>query len=134
MTQKLTRLQAAEQAAEIAETKAKAAREKLQALRKEQDRKAQSEARKIRNKALFQVGGLVEIAGLLDADKGALLGGLIAVAKTLKQGPGSTGFQEWKSAGDALLAERKAAQTTPVKTPVKPSAETEPDPESDPTD
>lgn len=41
----------------------------------------------------------------------------MAVAKTLKHGPESTRFQEWKSAGDALLAEREAARKpSPDKT------------------
>ena len=113
MTPKLTRLQAAEQAAEIAETKARAAREKLQALRKEQDRKEKIAARKARNNALFQVGGLVEIAGLLDADKGALLGALLDAADTLQQGPESPHFQQWKPRGDALLAERERNRKKP---------------------
>lgn len=117
MTQKLSRLQAAEQQYQNAEAKARAAREKLQALRKVQDRQAKAEARKKRNQALFQVGGLVEIAGLLDADKGALLGALFAVAETLKQGPESTRFQQWKSAGDARLAERERNRKNPDTPP-----------------
>lgn len=110
MTQKPNRLQAAEQAAKAAEDKARAARKKLQELRKKQDREARAEARKNRNKALFQVGGLVEIAGLLDADKGALLGGLIAIAETIQQGPASPRFEQWKQRGDALLAEQETTQ------------------------
>ncbi|OYV50235.1 MAG: hypothetical protein B7X10_01405, partial [Burkholderiales bacterium 21-58-4] len=87
--------------------KAKTAKAALDKLRKEQDRKAKSTARKARNNALFKVGGLVELAGLLDSDKGALLGGLMAVAKTLELGPESPRFQEWKQTGDARLAERE---------------------------
>lgn len=114
MTQKPNRLQAAEQAAKAAEDKARAARKKLQELRKKQDREARAEARKNRNKALFQVGGLVEIAGLLDADKGALLGGLIAIAETIQQGPASPRFEQWKQRGDALLAKRENTQKKPA--------------------
>ena len=104
MVSKAERLQ--KQYAESLE-KAKTAKAALDKLRKEQDRKAKSVARKARNNALFKVGGLVELAGLLDSDKGALLGGLMAVAKTLEHGPESPRFQEWKQTGDARLAERE---------------------------
>ena len=61
---------------------------------------------------------VVSESGLPAVDRSALLGGLMAVAKTLEHGPESTRFQEWKSAGDALLAEREAArQSLPAKTP-----------------
>ena len=97
--------------------KAKTAKAALDKLRKEQDRKAKSVARKAHNNALFKVGGLVELAGLLDSDKGALLGGLMAVAKTLELGPESSRFQEWKQTGDARLAEReKTRNPTSVNT------------------
>lgn len=117
MTEKISRLQAAERAAKEAEKKARAAREKLQALRKEQDRKARTEARKARNLALFQVGGLVEIAGLLEMDKGALLGALLTIAEPLQQDAESPQFQQWKQRGDALLAEREAARKKPDANP-----------------
>ncbi|MDA8182729.1 MAG: conjugal transfer protein TraD [Acidithiobacillus sp.] len=81
------------------------------------DFKPQKEARKKRNHALFESAELMILAdlvvsesGLPAFDRGALLGGLIAVSKTLGSGPESTRFQEWKSAGDALLAEREAAR------------------------
>ncbi|MBU2718930.1 conjugal transfer protein TraD [Acidithiobacillus ferridurans] len=98
--------------------KAKTAKSALDKIRRDQDRKEKIAARKARNHALFMVGGLAEIAGLLDTDKGALLGGLLAIADSLKAGPGSSRFQQWKSTGDALLAEREAARPSPpVKTP-----------------
>ena len=114
MVSKAERLQ--KQYAESLE-KAKSAKAELDKLRKEQDRKAKSAARKARNNALFKVGSLVELAGLLDSDKGALLGGLMAVAKTLEYGPESSRFQEWKQTGDARLAEReKTRNPTSVNT------------------
>lgn len=117
MTQKFTRLQAAERAAEVAEAKAKAAREKLHNLRKEQDKKARIEARKARQSALYQVAELVEMAGLLEMDKGALLGGLLAVAEIVQQVPASPRFQQWKQRGDALLAEKEATKKPSDTTP-----------------
>ena len=114
MVSKAERLQ--KQYAESLE-KAKTAKAAIYKLRKEQDRKAKSVARKAHNNALFKVGGLVELAGLLDSDKGALLGGLMAVAKTLEHGPESSRFQEWKQTGDARLAGReKTRNPTSVKT------------------
>lgn len=129
MVSKAERLQ--KQYAESLE-KAKSAKAELDKLRKEQDRKAKSVARKARNNALFKVGGLVELAGLLDSDKGALLGGLMAVAKTLEHGPESARFQEWKQSGDALLAKREAERksttqkTAETEAPVSESAEIHP--------
>lgn len=104
MVSKVERLQ--KQYAENLE-KAKIAKAELVKLRREQERKDKASARKARNRVLFQVGGLVELAGLLDCDKGALLGGLLAVAKALENGPESARFQEWKQFGDARLAERE---------------------------
>ena len=98
--------------------KAKTAKSALDKIRRDQDRKEKVAARKARNHALFMVGGLAEMAGLLELDKGALPGGLLAIAKSLKAGPDSTRFQEWKNTGDALLAEREAvrAKTKPGST------------------
>ncbi|MDX5936768.1 conjugal transfer protein TraD [Acidithiobacillus thiooxidans] len=108
--------------------KAKIAKAELVKLRREQERKDKASARKARNRVLFQVGGLVELAGLLDCDKGALLGGLLTVAKTLEDGPESARFQEWKQSGDALLAERKATaqKTAETEIPVSESVDVYP--------
>jgi hypothetical protein len=109
--------------------KAKLAKAAIEKLRKEQDRKDKIAARKARNHALFQVGELVELAGLLECDKGALLGGLLAVAKTLDHGPESASFQEWKQSGDTLLAKREVERksttqkTAETETPVSKLAE-----------
>jgi len=99
---------------EISTARANAAKEALAELRRIQNQKAKKEARKKRNHALFESAGLMILADLVDTesglpafDRGALLGGLMAVSKTLGYGPESTRFQEWKSTGDALLAERE---------------------------
>jgi len=129
MVSKVERLQ--KQYAENLE-KAKLAKAELVKLRREQERKEKASARKARNRVLFQVGGLVELAGLLDCDKGALLGGLLTVAQTLEHGPESSRFQEWKQSGDALLAKREAERkataqkTAETEIPVSESVEVHP--------
>ena len=117
MVSKAERLQ---QQYEISKARADAAKAALAELRRIQNQKAKKEARKKRNHALFESAGLMILAdlvasesGLPAVDRGALLGGLMAVAKTLEHGPESTRFQEWKSAGDALLAERETARQSP---------------------
>jgi len=103
MVSRLERLQRRyEQSVEAA----KAAKAELENLRREQDRKERIAARKARTRALIQAGGLVEIAGLLRLDKGALLGALLDVKKAAASGDNSA---RWKAAGDALLAERENA-------------------------
>lgn len=67
--------------------------------------KLSQQARKQRTRELIQLGGLVDVAGLKEADKGALLGALLSVASTLQSN--SKQFQEWKVKGDAVLAERE---------------------------
>jgi len=105
MAERVARLQEQKQAAL---EKAKAADALLRKLRAEQDRQARAAARKARNRALIQTGVLVEIAGLLEVDRGALLGGFLALAKTLERDPEK--FQQWKQAGDAEIARREAAK------------------------
>jgi len=63
--------------------------------------------RKARTRKLIQIGGLAEIAGLLEADSGFLLGVLLSAAET------SVDSQSWKSLkirGDVVLLEREAAR------------------------
>lgn len=93
-------------------TKKQAGLEKIRQLKA---RKAQVEARakaeevkrkrSEENQRKYEIGGLVKLAGLLGADKGALLGGLLMVADRLNSSP------DWaaqvKTRGDALLAERE---------------------------
>lgn len=136
MVSKVERLQ---QQYEINKARADAAKAALAELRRIQNQKAKKEARKKRNHALFESAGLMILAdlvvsesGLPAVDRGALLGGLMAVAKTLEHGPESTRFQEWKSAGEALLAKREAERksttqkTAETEAPVSESAEIHP--------
>jgi hypothetical protein len=65
-------------------------------------------ARKARNHQLFEVAGLLSLAGLLDkttgkplTDRGELLGALLAIAETPADDPRRA---SWKRKGDALLA------------------------------
>ena len=109
--------------------KTKSIKAELDKLRKEQNRMGRIAARKARNQALFESAGwmmmadlLVSESGLPAFDKGALLGGLMAVANTLKEGPESSHFQEWKSVGDALLTEREMLHKK-----TEPKSETQPE-------
>ena len=117
MVSKAERLQ---QQYEVSKARADSAKAALAELRRIQNQKAKKEARKKRNHALFESAGLMILADLVASesglpafDRGALLGGLMAVSKTLVSGPESQRFQEWKSSGDTLLAEREAARTSP---------------------
>ena len=112
MVSKAERLQ---QQYEVSKARADSAKAALAELRRIQNQKAKKEARKKRNHALFESAGLMIMADLVASesglpafDRGALLGGLMAVAKSLESGPESANFQKWKSTGDALLAEREA--------------------------
>jgi hypothetical protein len=90
--------------------RAKNAKAKLEKLRREQDRKERIAARKARTHALIQAGGLVEIAGLMELDKGTLLGALVAISKDASNPANEHVMNEWKTSGDAILAEREAAR------------------------
>lgn len=92
---KLAALLKAERAADRAQ-RAKAAAAKLLNADREAERKA-------RTRRLIELGGLVELAGLGERDKGALLGALLALAKTSD----AERWAGWKAAGDAALAQRK---------------------------
>ena len=90
--------------------KAKTAKSALDKIRRDQDRKEKIAARKARNHALFMVGGLAEIAGLLEWDKGTLLGALVMISQIAQNPADQHTLKNWKSAGDALLAEREAGR------------------------
>lgn len=90
--------------------KAKIAKSALDKIRLDQDRKEKIAARKARNHALFMVGGLAEIAGLLEFDKGTLLGALVMISQVAQNPADQHTLKNWKNAGDALLAEREAAR------------------------
>ena len=66
---------------------------------------------KARDHELYQVAGLLSLAGLVDkhsgkpmTDRGELLGALLGLAKVAAD---DSRRAEWKRAGDALLAERE---------------------------
>lgn len=59
--------------------------------------------RKEETRRKIEAGGLLHIAGLLDQDPGLVLGGLLALQRSLAD---TTRTTEWKRSGDALLAER----------------------------
>jgi hypothetical protein len=63
-------------------------------------------ARKKRTRELIEIGGLAELAGLRDFDKGALLGALLFLRKLAETEPARV--RGWKSNGDQLLAARRA--------------------------
>lgn len=93
---KLAALIRAEKAADRAQ-RARAAAGKVVAAEREAERKA-------RTRRLIECGGLVELAGLTEMDKGTLLGLLLA-------GAGAANDPEkaasWKARGDAAIAERE---------------------------
>lgn len=93
---KLAALIRAERAADRAQ-RARAAAGRLIAADKEAERKA-------RTRKLIELGGLVEIAGLTEMDRGTLLGLMLA-------GAGAANDPEraasWKTRGDAAIAERE---------------------------
>lgn len=88
--------------AERATERAAAARANVaQMLHSEQRREREIE-RKARAHRLIQLGGLVELAGLADRDRGEILGALLSAIRTAEKRPEVWG--EWKRAGDARLA------------------------------
>ena len=100
---KLVALIRAEKAAEKAQ-RAKASVAKIVNAEKEAERKR-------RNHDLYESGGLLILAGLVDTktgkptlDRGELLGALLGLAKVPAD---DSRRSDWKRAGDALLAERK---------------------------
>lgn len=76
--------------------KKKAALQLTQARIKERERKT-------RTRRLIEIGGLADIAGISDIDKGALLGAFIHVSEKLKD---NLAFSKFKAEGDATLKER----------------------------
>ncbi len=88
---------------EIAKKKAALLREKGKL--SEKDRKA-------RTRELIQIGGLSEIAGLRNSDKGFLLGVLL---KAKEIDPSSTKYLELKAMGDRVLDESKKKVEVPLQ-------------------
>lgn len=85
----------------MAEKLAKAqAKEALKATREKA--KQASDKRKADNRAKYDLGGLAVKAGLSDLDKGAVLGGMMALAEAIASNPDKAA--QWKQRGDAALA------------------------------
>lgn len=80
---------------------------------KEAQRKAQKAARRTYlNQRKFAVGGLAQIAGLLEADAGFVLGAMLVIADQRERDgtwPSSI-FLQYKARGDEVLTARAAAR------------------------
>ena len=85
---------------------------KKAALIREKGRQSEKE-RKARTRKLIQIGGLAEVAELIDADPGFLLGHLMQ-AKDIS--PESGDWKRLKAQGDSVLKEREAARKKQSKT------------------
>lgn len=68
--------------------------------------------RKQRTRRLIEIGGLADIAGIADIDKGALLGAFLSVSKMIGD---ELAYSKMKAEGDKILSarekERKARKT-----------------------
>ncbi len=64
--------------------------------------------RKKRTRKLIQIGGLAEIAGLGNLDKGILLGAFLEIAGKVKKNPQQS--YAWKQIGDFTLQKREEAR------------------------
>lgn len=96
-TRNLQALLKAERAADRARS-ARAAAARLVANASEAERKA-------RTRRIIELGGLVELAGLADLDRGAVLGLLLDAAKRASD---AEALATAKRAGDALLSSRES--------------------------
>ena len=85
---------------------------KKAALIREKGRQSEKE-RKARTRKLIQIGGLAEVAELVDADPGFLLGHLMQ-GKDIS--PESGDWKRLKAKGDSVLKEREAARKKQSKT------------------
>ena len=105
---------AEKRAREIATLEAAVAKQKnrLEDLKNEQ-RRAQKSARRTQlNQRKFAFGGLAQIAGLLEADPGFVLGALLVIADQRERDGTwpSAAFLQYKTRGDEELAARAAAR------------------------
>jgi N-acetylglutamate synthase/N-acetylornithine aminotransferase len=68
--------------------------------------------RKARTRRLIEVGGLAEIAGIINLDSGTLLGGFITLAETIKD---EAKRARMKAEGDSRLAQREVEKKTSLR-------------------
>jgi len=113
MVMSAERLAALEAKAEKLRQSLAAKERRLKEARQEISRREREAARKARTRKLIELGGLVEIVGLGDVDKGALVGGLLKIAKDLEGREKSIMFGVHKRSGDAFLAAREAEKGGP---------------------
>ncbi len=100
-------------------TKLKAQRQKLVA----QQRGIENRQRRAElNQLKYEVGGLLLVAGLLETDRGALLGGLLIIHERLQ---GESFYQMAKRRGDELLAQREATRQARKHSRQQPAEATE---------
>ena len=99
---------------EIAALEAAVAKQKnrLEELKNAQSRAQRNARRAELNQRKYTAGGLVQIAALLEADAGFLLGALLFISDQRERDgtwPGSV-FLKYKARGDQVLAERAVAR------------------------
>jgi len=85
-----------------------------------------SEKKRARDRRLIEMGALVEIAELT-SDRGALLGGLLVLARSLKGAEGPALFARYKLEGDAVLKSREQARLARRRTSSNRDGTDEPD-------
>ncbi len=81
--------------------------EKAKAKKKALQRKMNEEKRKLRTRKLIEIGGLADIANLVDLDKGAVLGILLQGSRLIED---EQTFENLKKLGDATLQERASSR------------------------
>lgn len=108
VAEKKTRLELLKaQKAEI-QRKLENERKRLEKINRKAKTAENNKLRKARDKQLYDYGGLVDVAGLIGTDKGAVLGVLMWASEAFKKEPDKlAGF---KKRGDSILAQREAAQ------------------------
>lgn len=87
---------------------AKRAKETLISIRKVQERKTKVIKCKGRNHKRFMVGGLADVAGILEMDKETLLGAFMALAGMVNDSAESATIAAWKLVGASELARHGA--------------------------
>jgi hypothetical protein len=82
---------------------------RLEELKSAESKAQRSARRKQLDQLKYSIGGLAQVAGLLDEDRGLLLGAMLTIAK-LRDNEGrwpEEYMKRFKEAGDAVLAKRE---------------------------